>query len=250
MKKFMRAALLLLLALLGACNSFSKHRFASFDKATALPQTHIACPVIGHQEIPDELPSSSVYLRVNGDFAGGTATAQALGLKKHVTEELGLRPDFMIYAPGASVYAGSTSQYVGLGMSMSTPHYRPQGSAWCFRIAPAQAGISFEDNGFVNGLSDDARKSGILEGDTLVSLDGKSVKARNQAPAAWNTQKLFVAIGQEVEVIWIRPGTGRMSGRLVMQENKTMPEYGTSLDQREVAERNRRSSTQRTRSGW
>jgi hypothetical protein len=73
--------------------------------------------------------------------------------------------------------------------------------------------VKFDDRQMVTGIEDWARASGLLEGDTLISLAGAEVKPPAEGRLApWATTALTVRPGDDVKVIWIRPGAGRMEG--------------------------------------
>jgi hypothetical protein len=140
-----------------------------------------------------------------------------------------MRPDFLIYENGGQGYAGQVTQYVGYGAAFSQPVFRPQGAVHCCRIAPCRLGVKWDDKFMVTNIDEAQRSSGIIEGDTVISIDGKSVDPQGAFMSDYKMSFLGYAVDQEVKVIWIRPGTGRMEGNIKMIPNSPMPEGLESL---------------------
>lgn len=121
---------------------------------------------------------------------------------------------------GGSIYAGSTSSYLGFGVSMSTPHYAHVVVGVLYRIGGAALPLACNDAGMVVTVHDAARRSGVLEGDSLLSIAGKPVAfGEKWIRSAHHEVLLHAKPGDEVELVWVRPGTGRMAGVVSLLAN-------------------------------
>jgi hypothetical protein len=222
LRNWMRSVALPLLLLLCSCNNFRHTKLATFDVAMSRG-SRVQDPLVIHANAtPPNLPGCVAYATVHGDFHSGSEEYQALQLKKHAST-LGFRPDFMIYAPQGAAFAGTVSTYVGFGITTSSPTYRPQGVAICFRETGFSTGMVWDERLMVTELSESARGVGILEGDTLVSIDGASMAAASGQLSAWHLKAMQHKPGDKVPVVWIRPGTGRMEGTLLLQPPTEWP---------------------------
>jgi len=96
-------------------------------------------------------------------------------------------------------------------------------------VSPARLGVRFDDKAMVTDVMDSQRASGIQEGDTILNIDGKSMDAANGTMSEYRMALLGFRVGQEVKVVWIRPGTGRMEGVVKLIPNLEMPTNLVSL---------------------
>ena len=217
-----------LLAVLQGCNNFKTTKHACFGQAEAIA-TNVDKPVVlDAAALPMDLPAFVPYAIVFGDFHAGGPEYQADFLRHHVLKQ-GIRPDFLVYQNGGSGYAGQVTQFVGYGVAMSQPVYRPQGLVHCCRVSPTRLGVRFDDKAMVTDVLESQRASGIQEGDTILNIDGKSMDAANGALSEYRMASLGFRVGQEVRVVWIRPGTGRMEGVIKLIPNMEMPTNLVSL---------------------
>lgn len=142
--------------------------------------------------------------------SGGDELARFRKIKKQAEVE---SADIVLFEQRESQYAGSVGVYWGFGVSSAQPVYRGVSAGVFYRFPAASAGITTDENRMVLSLSDAARQCGIQEGDTLLSADG----------LAWSDASLWRLSlernpGDEIQVVWIRPGTGRMEGRIGLCE--------------------------------
>lgn len=220
-----RRSLILVLtacALTPACNNLKHTKCANFDLAMQRPAKTDNPPVFHVSGVPHNLPESTPYVILKGDFDGGTDEGHASLLKRHA-KNLGFAPDYLIYAPQGSAYAGTVSTYIGFGVSTSSAVTRPQGIAYCMRELGFSTGLRWDDRNMVTEVSDKARSIGILEGDTLVSIAGSAVSFSGSQASPWSTESLRWKPGDIVKLIWIRPGTGRMEGELALDPPTPWP---------------------------
>lgn len=214
--------LFLLLAFLPACNYYKHTKLASFDLAMQRPSRTQDPPVFHASGLPSDLPGATAYAIINGDFDGGSDEKHASLLKRQAAT-LGFAPDYLIYTPQGSAYAGSVSTYVGFGITTSSPVTRPQGVALCMREIGFSTGLDWDDHGMVTDVADQVRPTGILEGDTLVSIAGAGIKSSGSQPSPWAAECLKHKPGDVVKLIWIRPGQGRMEGQATLLPPRPWP---------------------------
>lgn len=220
------SALLLLLPLAGACTHIREHKLPAFEAATALPPRCTGAPIWAVQDQPANLPAFVPYLVLLGDFHGGSVRQHKAMLRREAIAR-DFAPDFLLYEAKGTAYAGSVGQHVGFGIVTSTPVYRPQGSAYCCRLMPISLGFGWNATAqMVIAVTDDARaQSGIQEGDTVVTIDGFAVTPPTQGQSPVLAHLLTLKPGDTVDVVWIRPGTGRMSGQVTVGQPAPMPDY-------------------------
>lgn len=228
----MRIVAIALLALLGACNHFNPVRYANFDLACAMPAPTESdqIPVLREMDMAPTLPVMVAFAHINGDFHGGSEASKAYNLRSAAWGRA-MRPDLIVFRDQGSAYAGSMTQYLGFGMAMSTPVSRPQAVGYCMRLAPCIVGYVPDSTGMIVGLSDTAREAGMQEGDKVLSINGHAVEAPPGGMAPWHAESLQMKVGDEVDVVWIRPGAGRMQGKVKMQPNRVLSPSIPSLVQ-------------------
>jgi hypothetical protein len=231
------------LALLAGCNHFTSVKYASFDQACAMsaPTESAQVPVIRELDLTPEFPAMVLFAHINGDFHGGDESSMAYAIRSAAWSRQ-MRPDLIVLRPQGAAYAGSMTQYLGFGMAMSTPVTRPQATGFCMRLLPATIGCKRDNSGMIVDLTDEARKSGLQEGDKIVSLGGHTMDSTGGGPSPWQVAAMKHSPGDELPVVWIRPGVGRMDGKLTLQPNGPLPHSLPSLvnwnvyGKREVAE--------------
>lgn len=212
--------LCLLCMLLPSCKTIQRQQFAHFENARHMgQQCELRVNWNGESE-GSELPAMVPFAAIAFEqvFSRGY-TAKMLAEK--AMEEC--EPDFMLFYLGQPQYAGSVSSgsFVGgVYTGFSVPTYERLVYGLCFRLCPASTGIKIGDNGLVLVKGDAAAAAGILEGDTLLSLGGKTITTGEQWMNSPHYSVLLTSQpGTEIELVWIRPGTGRMSGKMRLQPN-------------------------------
>lgn len=130
-------------------------------------------------------------------------------------EAVPLKPDVVLLQDAGKQYAGAVGVYWGFGISTAQPVYNRLFRATCFRLAPASIGALWNDLGMITLVVEGsaAQKSGLQEGDTLMSIDGIPVAHGEEAlRSPHHAHLLGLEPGQILRFVWIRPGTGRMAG--------------------------------------
>ena len=193
------------------CISTSQHFFPAYNVAQQYggdnpPRLFFEESVAGH-DFPALVPYAAV-------LASGDASREALSraILKDATK---LKADVVIVNQPQSQNTGSIYIDYGIGIGSIQPVYTNSLQGTCFRIARCSIGLTSDRNGMVTSFASDssAKTTGILEGDTIVSING--------VPWAWNdgvylgqqnALRLSLKPGDELRIVWIRPGTGRMDG--------------------------------------
>lgn len=183
-----------------------------FDDCAARAAEGAPTYLVELESLPETIGGLVPYTGVNGH---GTRSIQ------QSVEALCLRfeemrwPDVVAYWDAGTRTAGAVSTYMGFGMTMTSPVQENLFGAFGFRLAPTMLGLRADASAMVTFVEEPVRACGIQEGDTLVTVAGKSFL---RGEKWWNSPHYQVLLrsqpGQAVELIWIRPGTGRMSGRL------------------------------------
>jgi len=219
----LRHPCLALLLALASCATVPINRLPAYERAVSIAPVGETRVLFRDETSPTALPSMVPYATVSMDF-GSDRMYAAREIAKCAKD---LRPDVILLGDGGTHYAGS----VGFGSSswgyggafasgFSAPVYVQRMVGACYRLLPVRLGIRWDDTGMVTELTDTARASGILEGDRIVSIYGCQVMFGRDAPKGGYDQSLFDAHpGDEVPLVWIRPGTGRMEGKAVLQPN-------------------------------
>jgi hypothetical protein len=134
------------------------------------------------------------------------------------------RPDAILVFPEASKVTGVQNHlvfapYVGM-VSFATPTSNTAVVGYAMRAARAR--LPFEHDlvtGMVHAIHDSAAAPGLIEGDTITTIDGEPARPPKRWPE-WTLYPRMLAHtpGSEVAVEWIRPGKGRMQGTMQMLE--------------------------------
>lgn len=223
------AAVAALLLVVGAGCATPKFKpLPAFDSAKDMPAlAEPRCYYVEETDVaamPQLVPFATVDWAWGQYYSKKSAVNAALKVVRKQTT-----PDVVMFAEAGTSYAGSTSSASAVPLSgggavavgFSQPIYVNNIVGICCRLAPVSLGIRWNDSGMVNEMRESAKSSGMLEGDTIVSIDGAAVTFG----AKWLNSPHYVRlmkhkVGDEVPVIWIRPGTGRMEGKLRLSENK------------------------------
>jgi hypothetical protein len=231
MKRSHILVLTLIALLCSSCNNFKTTKLPTYSIAIALEQSVLDPAVVPATSLPPDIPVMVPFAAVHGDFESGTSeNSQARALKEQAVLQ-GILADILVFYPQESSYAGSTSQYVGLGISVSSANYRPRSTVFCYRACPAYVGIKRNEMQMITWVTEELREeAGIQEGDTLVSVNGHSVTTNTgQYTSAFDGELLRLREGDEVRLIWIRPGTGRMEGISTARRSGAFPELESMI---------------------
>lgn len=215
------------MALLVGCSAYEEVRLSTYDIAMSMvdEDREVDPPAYRASSPPQDLPRFVPYARLSGSFPFGSSEWQMAKLARE-SRMRGLRADLLLFRESGSVQTGSFSTYLGLGMAMQEAAYRHLSVAWCCRLSPVETGITIDRSGLV--LAVDARvheSSGLQEGDTLLNADGHPVVPVDDVAgfSAFDAALLQMRPGREVQLVWTRPGRGRMDGTTVLMPPRAMP---------------------------
>jgi hypothetical protein len=211
---------LLLPFVCAACQVPSKHRIEFFAHEHLCATTAVEgakTRMVNASALPSDLASLVPYAGMT--ITGGVPPAELAARLARRAEELH-HPDLITYTDEGSIATGAVSAYVGWGITSTSTTRENVVRATALRLAPTATGIRIDRNGMVTAIREDLRPVGIQEGDTLVSIDGQAVELGD----AWfNSPHLAVLLrgrpGQVVDCVWIRPGSGRMNGKVTLVES-------------------------------
>lgn len=209
---FRLGAVALISTLCAGCQSSTViERFPAYGQAISKPPVGPPKPppvFTRLEEIPDGelVPYERLQIVSEGSFESR--------VRQLWRESLRDMPDAIVCFDEGTILTGATSVYWGFGISSSTPQYGVRSGAILLRECPAFLPIRMNESGLLTLIEDGAEVSGLVEGDTILSIDGQSVSTS----PGWRVSsehvvgRLSLSPGQQVKVIGIRPGTGRVSG--------------------------------------
>lgn len=157
------------------------------------------------------------------------------------------RPDVVSYASGEDVQTGAVGQYWGWGISTATPTYARSYRAWCLRAPDAILPFRSDGNGMVLQIDADEAQSGLIEGDTVLSANGATYDKDQGFNSSWFGMRLALKPGEEVSVVAIRPGTGRVTAKVRAKPN---PRTFANLEDLRPAEAEVKGSPKGWRLTW
>ena len=190
-----------------ACTSIDTRlrKLPAYSAARSLPAREQ--PVVFFRAGVDELfPTVIPYALITA--SGGLQRDRFVAVRDRAHAEAA---DVVFFEEHEPRHVGEVGIYWGYGVSTSESVYRGTSSGLCCRLASATLGIVTDDTNMVMTLPPEIRQSGIQEGDSLLSVNGIPWSSRADS-ALW---RLYVKLspGDEVELVWLRPGIGRMAGR-------------------------------------
>lgn len=190
-------------------------KLAGYSEAKKIGKTTKKSIVLFERSIDvDSLPMLIPYMEAN--CFGGRRTSEKVRADLILKESIKEEPDYVIFANTQSYATGSTGVYWGFGISTSQTNYAHKTTARLLRILPSNLGFTFNTENIVTSRqSKSVLDSGLLEGDKILSIDNRPITLKNV-----RLKLLKSRPGQKVDLVWIRPGKGRMTGEIELVENK------------------------------
>jgi hypothetical protein len=221
-----------------SCSTYEEVRLPTFDAAMAIDTTLPNPAFYTVAQVPRDLPLAVPFAQVLGNFPSDyNEIDQGWRLSSECTER-GFRPDFVVFQARGLAAGGNELQVssvfsscgiYGLGFS-TTPTTRNTAAVTCYRLAPVSLGLMTDASWMVTEVAESAKPSGIQEGDWIQMIGTADVQPRaSQDVAPWLAASLQRKPGDKIEVVWIRPGTGRMRGEIVLGARKPMPDDAKAL---------------------
>lgn len=215
-----------LLAAATSCAKYELTRLHTIDVARAIPP----CVDESDLQMAASEPPVPMVCYAYVDTANQDAAGLSGMISRAVDKDGIPDPDYVVLWEGGSQYAGSTTTYLGFGLFNSSANYVTPQRLFLMRRTPSIVGVVYDDDFMIIELEEAARKSGIQEGDKLVSINGHAVARQDgQLVTEWDTARLSMDPGEPVDLVWIRPGEGRMSGSCVSIEPRPVPQGGVNL---------------------
>lgn len=172
--------------------------------------------VVDSSELPEAIP----YAIARTAFAGDRArTAQ------RILDEIRTRtsPDFAVLHDLGTYDAGTVSQYWGHGLMTERRVYEQIAELVCWRLAPVSLDLEVRrKDGIVLRTPPRERFDGaeLLEGDELLTIDEIPFRFGERWLYSPHWKHLLgLKVGDRVNLVWLRPGVGRMNGSLRVVAN-------------------------------
>lgn len=231
----MRVVLLCFVGLLCSCTSQKLNKLPTYDQAIAAAPEPKKPRLFNAAQLSDRVVQETVpYAVISASLDGNDVLRHAQSMWERC---LGHMPDVVVYedgkqstsvAPGAPVYFGTALVF------SSTQH---SCAAVVCRDAPACLPFTYRgETLMVLELGPGAREAGLIEGDTVTSINSIPL-ATKQPPWAspLHQQRIEWRPGQSVRVGLIRPGRGAFDVEVRLIENARS--YATEQDHYSVAKR-------------
>ncbi|MEM7167649.1 MAG: hypothetical protein AAF581_19505 [Planctomycetota bacterium] len=213
------AVLCVQLLLLVGCNSPAVRRLQTYDTAVergARVDRPRALLYYDTQTLPPLMPYAVV---VAGLPLGGPVDHVYQRIWRKADD---IDADLVIFQDASHVNAGSVSVYHGFGVTSNIPVRVGVIEAICYRACDAELGFLTDKDGVVLTLSGEARRSGLQEGDRILSWNDGPFKlpaGTYEQAAQASLRALNLSVGDAVRLVWVRPGSGRMEGTLYAYES-------------------------------
>lgn len=221
MKRYLSHILFLFLAAtLSGCVQTDTKKLGTYDRAMAMPTSGETRVFVANQVDWEKMPAAVPFVVTRAGSGDRLYTATLV--ENILDEQSPLRPDFILVGEPGSFQSGAISNHIGYGMFISTPIYGRFIDAWGYRLRPSRFPWHVDNDGTLLVIRDGSnlREAGMLEGDRILSVAGIAFPKKDDAnPTSYLNAMLDLPVGASVEVVWIRAGTGRMSGIVKTVEN-------------------------------
>lgn len=212
-----RLAVAICLFSLASCINTAVRKGAAFDLAMSMEQTGSGNVYTANSPDISKERAASPYVAVVA--YGGYGIPDANFLSAATKKIAAFSPDFVIAKAPDLKDAGTIYSFSG-GLGMSSRVYQKQRALFAYRYQAARIGIRWSEDGMVTAITNQGLyDAGLLEGDTMISIDGIPFPKSQDAQDAWHAHTLGWKPGDEIELIWIRPGEGRMQGTIPLLIN-------------------------------
>jgi hypothetical protein len=206
-----RFIILIIIPILTGCIHIKVHKQPNFDKAMALGGPEECRVYQSEAPSPGGNKSRVPYVAVT---ATGDSFPDSEFIKRGTKRLREFNPDLIIVQSPQTQRTGTYHSF-GLYSGLSTPIYTKTITLWACRYTKARLGMLWDnETHMVTVISNKALyEGGLLEGDTIISIDDAPIPPTHDAMLDWDP-------GQVVRLIWIRPGTGRMAAEVKLIHNE------------------------------
>ena len=210
MTAFRFFVILIIIPILTGCIHTKVHKQPHFDKAMALGGPE-ECRVYQSGENPSGGKAGVPYVAVT---ASGDQLSDSEFIKRGTKRLREFNPDLIIVQSPQTQRTGTYHSF-GLYSGFSPPIYTKTITLWAYRYTKARLGVLWDNEShMVTVITNKALyEAGLLEGDTIISIDETPIPAIYGEVLDWEP-------GQVVKIIWIRPGTGRMAAEVKLINNE------------------------------
>jgi hypothetical protein len=209
--KILKASTLLVLIGCPACIHVEVTKFSAFNLASRMGRPEN--PKLFYRDSIDmqQLPACQLFAVISATSGSSSWEAMARRIWQEGAE---LGADLIILQQGDKVYAGSVGNYWGFGVTTTQPVYHDLLFGGCFKIPAGRLGLFSDETGMIIVLTEGghAREAGLLEGDKILSMDG--VPWDKSQNSGLPTKLLGLRPDQVVNLVCVRPGTGRLEGKV------------------------------------
>ncbi len=212
----MRLLLLLLVLATPAClsaevSTLPAHRLVEGEELGEEPPLFLLDDV-DRSRIPAGIPIGVIEVRGDSD-----TSVKALA-NRAAQEARSLRAEYVLMERAGHVLE-LVSGPAPILFPSSTLANRRSAVSVAYRIAPARLGVETNSMNMVLAIDNpDLSAAGLLEGDTLLSVDDALYEPLDLR-SPYLGRQFHWRPGMTVDVVWIRPGTGRMEGSAALIEN-------------------------------
>lgn len=216
---------LLCLLLLTSCISVKVQKLPAYNIAINMESLDRPKLFYGNTVDKNVMPSMVPYAIINC-IAKSTIDTEYM-TRRVWTKAAEVKADVVFLSNVMPAYAGTLHTNYGFGIATSQPVYHQQLVGVCFRICPGGLGLSTDMKGMIIVIKENSKlkQIGLLEGDRLLSINNvplRPIENRDPVFDEYYSELLKLKPGDEVKLVWIRPGVGRMDGTTKMLQNKEM----------------------------
>lgn len=202
----MKVACALLVAL-QSCSFYTDHRHPTYAAAAA-HSGPVGDAKVFRGGLPANFPIAVYYAWFECDFAPSYEDEQQRWAARHAKKAVA-NPDAIVLLGAGDRLSGVSVQTIGTAV-VAVPLSRPAATAHCFRLLPTQLGFECNASCVVTRLSGEARASGMLEGDVVTHVAGRSFALEANGTRECDEALLQMRPGNQCEVSVVRAGSGSL----------------------------------------
>ncbi len=209
----MRLSVLFIIPFFFGCISVHVQKLPAYDAARRLP-AHDR-PKLFYAEDVDwsKMPAFAPFALISAGSTSIIPNRESFA-RSAWSEATKLGADVIVISDEDSQIAGYMMYYWGYGITSFHPVERRYVVGTCLKLQPARLGIRQDRTGMILSVDPKTKECGILEGDTLLLIDDVPVTNGAQDLKNYCCKLLTLQPEQSVSLVWLRPGLGRMEGKV------------------------------------